>query len=122
MERAVWLEQMQAKLEALYDHLAPGYWVRFGTYANETHLAFIDKFLARMPAHGMLLSAACGAGRYDGLLLEAGHLGQNVYLAGTSMKLGVCAVGAFLDDGLNNLLGVDGQNEAAIYLLAVGKL
>jgi SagB-type dehydrogenase family enzyme len=59
---------------------------------------------------------------YRYALLEAGHLGQNVYLAGTSMKLGVCAVGAFLDDGLNNLLGVDGQNEAAIYLLAVGKL
>lgn len=59
---------------------------------------------------------------YRYALIEAGHLGQNVYLAGTSMGMGACAVGAFLDDGLNSLLGVDGQNEAAIYMLAVGKV
>lgn len=59
---------------------------------------------------------------YRYALIEAGHLGQNVYLAGTSIGMGTCAVGAFLDDGLNLLLGVDGQNEAAIYMLAVGKV
>ena len=37
------------------------------------------------------------------------------------MGLGICAVGAFLDDELNSLLGVDGQDEAAVYTLAVGK-
>jgi SagB-type dehydrogenase family enzyme len=58
---------------------------------------------------------------YRYALLEAGHLGQNVYLAATSMGMGACAVGAFLDDGLNGLLGVDGKDEAALYLLAVGK-
>lgn len=59
---------------------------------------------------------------YRYALLEAGHLGQNLYLAGTSMGMGVCAVGAFLDDELNTLLGVDGQEEAAVYMLAVGKV
>jgi SagB-type dehydrogenase family enzyme len=54
-------------------------------------------------------------------LIEAGHLGQNAYLAGTSMGLGACAVGAFLDDGLNAMLGVDGQDEAAIHMVALGK-
>jgi SagB-type dehydrogenase family enzyme len=58
---------------------------------------------------------------YRYALLEAGHLGQNVYLAATSMGMGACAVGAFLDDGINGLLGVDGKDEAALYLLAVGK-
>ncbi len=58
---------------------------------------------------------------YRYALLEAGHLGQNVYLAATSMGMGACAVGAFLDDGLNAMLGVDGQHEAAIYMLSVGK-
>lgn len=53
-------------------------------------------------------------------LLEAGHLGQNTYLAATSMGLGACAVGAFFDDALNDMLGVDGRHEAAVYLLAVG--
>lgn len=58
---------------------------------------------------------------YRYALLESGHLGQNAYLAATSMGLGACAVGAFLDDGLNAMLGVDGQDEAAIYMVAVGK-
>ena len=59
---------------------------------------------------------------YRYALLEAGHLGQNVYLAATSMNMGACAVGAFIDDGVNRMLGVDGKSEAAIYLLAVGKV
>lgn len=59
---------------------------------------------------------------YRYALLEAGHLGQNLYLAATSMGLGACAVGAFFDDDLNGMLGVDGQREAAIYMLAVGKV
>jgi SagB-type dehydrogenase family enzyme len=57
---------------------------------------------------------------YRYALLEAGHLGQNAYLVATSMRKGCCAVGAFLDDGLNSLLGLDGQDEAAIYMLAIG--
>lgn len=59
---------------------------------------------------------------YRYALLEAGHLGQNVYLAATSMGMGACAVGAFLDVNLNTMLGVDGREEAAIYILSVGKV
>ena len=55
-------------------------------------------------------------------LIEAGHLGQNVYLAATSMGLGACAVGAFADDRANAMLGVDGKEEATVYMLAVGKV
>jgi SagB-type dehydrogenase family enzyme len=57
---------------------------------------------------------------YRYALLEAGHMGQNIYLGATAMNLGVCAVAAFMDDGLNALLGVDGEREAALYMLAVG--
>jgi len=58
---------------------------------------------------------------YRYALLEAGHLAQNLYLAATSLGMGVCAVGAFLDDEVNAMLGVDGEREAAVYMLAVGK-
>jgi SagB-type dehydrogenase family enzyme len=58
---------------------------------------------------------------YRYVLLEAGHIGQNLYLAATSMGLGACAVGAFLDDELNDLLGLDGEEEAALYIISVGK-
>jgi SagB-type dehydrogenase family enzyme len=53
-------------------------------------------------------------------LLEAGHLGENAYLAATSMGLGACGIGAFMDDAINSMLGVDGVEEAAVYMLAAG--
>jgi SagB-type dehydrogenase family enzyme len=55
-------------------------------------------------------------------LIEAGHVGENAYLAATSMGLGACGVGAFMDDQLNAMLGVDGVEEAAVYLLALGNV
>jgi SAM-dependent methyltransferase len=73
MERAEWLRQMRDKAEALYDHFSPLYWVKAGLGASETHREFLAKFLDRVPPKGALLSAACGAGRFDGMLLEAGH-------------------------------------------------
>jgi SagB-type dehydrogenase family enzyme len=54
-------------------------------------------------------------------LLEAGHIGENAYLAATSMGLGACGVGAFMDDAMNEMLGVDGVEEAAVYMLAAGR-
>ena len=73
MERKAWLQEIRRKTEGLYDDLAPQYWVTFGFYENETHLACLRKFLERVAPGGGVLSAGCGAGRYDGLLLEAGH-------------------------------------------------
>ncbi len=73
MERAEWLKQMRSRGEALYDRIAPQYWVTFGFYENRTHLLHLQKFLERIPPGGEILSAGCGAGRYDGFLLEAGH-------------------------------------------------
>jgi SagB-type dehydrogenase family enzyme len=59
---------------------------------------------------------------YRYALLEAGHIAQNGYLVATSTGMGACAVGAFMDDDLNALLDVDGRDEAALYMLAVGKV
>jgi SagB-type dehydrogenase family enzyme len=53
-------------------------------------------------------------------LLEAGHIGENAYLAAASLGLGACGVGAFMDDEINAMLGVDGIEEAAVYMLAIG--
>jgi SagB-type dehydrogenase family enzyme len=54
--------------------------------------------------------------------MEAGHISQNIYLQATSLGLGSVAVGAFLDEKINKLIGIDGHNEAAIYVHAVGAL
>ena len=74
MERAAWLKRMRNKAEALYDHFSPlEDWKESELYATETHREYLQSFLERVPPHSALLSAACGAGRYDGILLEAGH-------------------------------------------------
>jgi nitroreductase len=38
------------------------------------------------------------------------------------LGLGCCAIGAFLDDEVNALLGLDGVEETAAYLSAVGRV
>lgn len=59
------------------------------------------------------------AARY--VLLDAGHVCQNLYLAAQALKLGACAVGAFDDEMLNKTLNIDGLNEYAVYAATVGK-
>jgi len=58
---------------------------------------------------------------YRYIYLDAGHLCQNLYLACESLGLGCCAVGAFFDDEVNQLLGVDGKEETVIYMAATGE-
>ena len=54
--------------------------------------------------------------------MEAGHISQNIYLQATSLGLGSVAIGAFEGRAVNELIGVDGRNEAVVYLHAVGTL
>ena len=58
---------------------------------------------------------------YRYVLLEAGQVGQNLYLAATAMGLGACAVGAFLDHLLNDLPGLDSALEGMLYVVRVGE-
>ena len=52
--------------------------------------------------------------------IEAGHISQNIYLQAESLGLGSVCVGAFFDEKVNGLIGVDGEKEAVVYLHAVG--
>ncbi len=58
---------------------------------------------------------------YRYIHLDAGHVGQNLYLAGLAVGCGVCTTAAFHDDDLNRLLGLDGNDHFAVYLGTVGK-
>jgi SagB-type dehydrogenase family enzyme len=58
---------------------------------------------------------------YRYLLLDAGHVCQNLYLAAESIGCGACAVAAFDDAALDRLLGNDGIDRFVIYLAPVGK-
>jgi SagB-type dehydrogenase family enzyme len=59
---------------------------------------------------------------YRYMHIDVGHVCQNLYLAAQVVGCGVCAVGAFHDDELNYLLGIDGETQFALYLAAVGKI
>ena len=50
--------------------------------------------------------------------MEAGHAGQNLYLQATALGLGTCAVGAFRDQEVADLLRLSG--EEPLYLFPVG--
>lgn len=57
---------------------------------------------------------------YRFALLEAGHVCQNLLLGAVAAGLGAVAVGGFIDDEIHDLLELDGIDEVALYLVAVG--
>ncbi|MBD3206320.1 SagB/ThcOx family dehydrogenase [Candidatus Bathyarchaeota archaeon] len=58
---------------------------------------------------------------YRYMHLDAGHVCQNLYLSAENIDSGVCAIAAFHDDQLNNLLGINGEEQFAIYVATLGK-
>ena len=58
---------------------------------------------------------------YRYVLLDVGHLGQNIYLSCTSLNLAVMTTCGFFDDEANKLLRVDGIDETTLYVAFVGK-
>ncbi len=56
------------------------------------------------------------------IALDAGHACQNLYLAVQAVGCGTCAVAAFHQQALDEFLGVDGEDEFALYLAPVGKI
>ena len=59
---------------------------------------------------------------YRYLHLDAGHVCQNLYLSAEAVNCGVCAVAAFIDDEMNEILDLDGEEQFVIYIAAVGKI
>ncbi|MDH7593958.1 MAG: SagB/ThcOx family dehydrogenase [Methanomicrobiales archaeon] len=53
--------------------------------------------------------------------LDAGHVCQSLYLASEQIGCGCCAIGAFDDLMLSEILGVDGEREFPIYCAVVGR-
>ncbi len=63
-----------------------------------------------------------GLAAHKVIALDAGHVCQNLYLARHAIGAGTCAVAAYDQQRLDQLLGVDGEEEYAIYLAPVGKV
>jgi len=59
---------------------------------------------------------------YKVIALDAGHLCQNLYLACEAIGAGTCAIAAYNQQLVDELLGVDGDEEFGIYIAPVGKI
>jgi SagB-type dehydrogenase family enzyme len=57
---------------------------------------------------------------YRYIYIDAGHIGQNLYLAAEALGLGACTIGAFFDDDANRIIDLDGKEETIIYMGCVG--
>jgi SagB-type dehydrogenase family enzyme len=56
------------------------------------------------------------------ILLDAGHLCQNLYLAAEALGLGTCAIASYDQQGVDRLLRLDGVDEFIVYLAPVGRV
>ena len=54
------------------------------------------------------------------VLLDAGHVCQNLYLACEVLGLGTCAIGAYEQEETDKLLQVDGEDRFCVYAAPVG--
>ena len=57
---------------------------------------------------------------YRYIYLDAGHIAQNLALTAVGLGLASCQVGAYFDDEVNSLIGVNGTEESVIYMSVVG--
>ena len=58
---------------------------------------------------------------YRFVLLEAGHVAQNLLLAAAALGLAAVPLGGFYDRRVDELLAVNGVDESALYLLCIGR-
>ena len=56
------------------------------------------------------------------ILIDVGHVCQNLYLACEAIGTGTCGVAAYDQQEADRLIGVDGEEEFAVYLAPVGKI
>lgn len=55
------------------------------------------------------------------ILIDVGHVCQNLYLASESIEAGTCAIGIYDQKMIDDILNIDGEDEFVVYLAAVGK-
>jgi SagB-type dehydrogenase family enzyme len=86
---------------------------------NETHIRMASVVLLITGCYGRL-RWKYGERAYRFICLDAGFVGENFYLVAEALGLGTCAVSGFAQDAAEELLGVDGKEEMALFLLSVG--
>jgi len=107
-------------LSAKVGMVTPGFFMdRMG------HICLDQAWLANASLHFLFmtnletLDRLWGARGYRYAMMTSGRMGERLYLAATGMGLGCCGIGAFYDDEVVELLGLN-EKSRLLYLLAVG--
>lgn len=55
------------------------------------------------------------------VLVDAGHVGQNLHMACEALGLGACMIGAYFQELTDKLVKADGKEEFSVYMAPVGR-
>lgn len=101
--------------------------IKEGDYSRELSTACLDQAWVRDAPLNIVITALhekttgwYGRRGFRYIDMEAGHIGQNIYLAATEMNLGTVAVGAFDDEEISRLIGL-GEEYLVLYVFPVGR-
>ncbi|MHA2062004.1 MAG: SagB/ThcOx family dehydrogenase, partial [Candidatus Sifarchaeia archaeon] len=126
--------RLVADLEPGIYHFRPHYFdlelLKEGDYSEEFSLAALNQKMVRSAHVTFVWTAVVERSKwkylqraYRYIYLDAGHIGQNLYLAAEALQLGCCTIGAIFDEEANKLIDdVDGINETVVYMATVGIL
>jgi SagB-type dehydrogenase family enzyme len=99
---------------------------RRGDYSEELYRACLhQRWVRDAPVNIVVTSlyekttAWYGERGFRYIFIEAGHIGQNIYLVATLLGLGTVGVGAFIDDEVRRIIGLS-DKYLVIYILPVG--
>jgi SagB-type dehydrogenase family enzyme len=101
--------------------------IKSGNFGNDLAHAALDQKMCATASVVFIWTGVFGRSKwkyshraYRYIYLGAGHIAENLALAATSINCGSCQVGAFFDEEINSIVGIDGAEESSIYLSAVG--
>jgi len=101
--------------------------IRSGSVGGEAARAALGQMMAA-EAPAMIVWTAIfsrtlskyGQRGYRYVYMDVGHIAGNLALAAVAINLATCQIGALFDEESNHLVGVDGVEEAVIYMSTIG--
>jgi SagB-type dehydrogenase family enzyme len=132
LESYVYLRQVEGIDEGLYRYLPLSHQLLLirddSVLFSEVEAAFFEQYISSCAAAWIWTAIpyrtewryAMKAAKL--IALDVGHVCQNLYLAATSIGAGVCAIGAYDQEKMDQMLGVDGNDEFCVYAATLGKI
>ncbi len=138
LETYLYINRVEGLDPGLYHYLAEEHKLEFISYYKEQTQELSAAFLGQTYFAGSAVAFIWTAVPYrmewryqewaaKYILLDAGHVCQNLYLAGESIGCGVCAIGAYEQEladeflGLEKKQGYQKEEEFVIYAACVGR-